>query len=173
MSGVADLLVHLKPCPVDVDFAGRTYTIPAKDALAWVDLVIQADIWKIFPNLAGQRAVDDCTEALWNGEVSPDDVTRVGLEVISAIADRPWWEVMRIVQVATDAWEVVHVNDAAGKAFAGWLDQVWSNILAHVDPKKRAGFLGQIEAVPKGWETDTDFDAEEKAFMSAMKAVMK
>lgn len=174
MSGAADLLLHLKPCPVRVDFLGTTFTIPAMDVVQWLELLgDQVDPWTIFPNLAGQDVVDEVSDALWRGQVDPDDVVKIAMEVVSAVADRPWWVALRIIGVATGSWDVVHVNDAVGRPLAGWLDEVWTKILAHVDPKKRTSFIGEVEAVPKGWQTEVDFSGEELAFMSAMKAVMK
>lgn len=156
-----------------MDFLGVTYTIPARDALGWLELLLQPDLWQIFPGLADRQAADEAVDALWAGRVDVEDVSKISLEVIATVADRPWWQALRIIQVASDAWDIVHVNNVQGKTLAGWLDEVWSNILAHTDPKKRAGFISQIEAVPKGWESPLDFNDEEKAFMAAMKAVAR
>ena len=175
MSGAADLLLHLKPCPVTVDFLGRSWPVPARDCVAWLELIAgdEFDPWAVFPALAGQDAVDEVSEALWRGVVELDDVVKVAMEVVSAVADRPWWVALRIIGVATGSWETVHVNDAVGRPLAGWLDEVWSKILAHVDPKKRASFVNEVESAPTGWQGEVDFNNEEMAFMSAMKAVMK
>lgn len=174
MSAAGNLLVHLKPCPAEVDFLGGVYTVPALDTVEWLRLLSDdLDPWKIFPVLAGQQAIDDIVDALWTDRVSPDEVARVGLEVVSAVADRPWWEALRIIHVAASAWDVVHVNQATGRALAGWLDEVWSNILTHIDPKKRAGFIAEVGAVPKGWEGEVDFNDEERAFLAAMKSVAR
>lgn len=175
MSGAADLLLHLKPCPVQVDFLGATHTIPAMDVIDWLELIAgdSLDPWSIFPALAGPDVAEEVSEALWRGVVEPDDVVKVAMEVVSAVADRPWWVALRIIGVATGSWETVHVNDAMGRPLAGWLDEVWSKILTHVDPKKRASFVNEVESAPTGWQGEVDFNNEEMAFMSAMKAVMK
>src|SRR4029450_10961704 len=74
---------------------------------------------------------------------------------------------------ARDAWDIVHVNTATGMSLAGWLDDIWSNIMNHIDPKKKAGWIGEIESPPKGVDAAVDFDAEERAFLNAMKAVAR
>jgi hypothetical protein len=80
--------------------------------------------------------------------------------------------VLRVIAAMTESWSVVHVNQASGKSLAGWLDEVWSNIMSHADPKKISSWVNEVETPPKGFESEMDFDAEERAFLSAMKAVM-
>lgn len=173
MSAADDLLIHLVARPIEVDFLGTTFTIPARDALGWLELIIDLDPWQVFPVQAGQRAVDETIEALWSGQVEIEELTKIAMEVISVAADRPWWEALRIIHVAKDAWDIVHVHQVNDRPLAGWLDEVWSRILQHCDPKKRASFIGQVTEVPKGWADDVDFSGEERAFMAAMNAVMR
>jgi hypothetical protein len=45
--------------------------------------------------------------------------------------------------------------------------------MAHIDPKKKAAWINDIQTPPKGTEAEIDFDAEEQAFLNAMKAVMR
>ena len=175
MSHASDLLAHLRPCPVLVNFLGVEYRIEAMDAVEWVALIgwDNADLYEIFPRLAGLQAVEAVEDALWDRTATMDDVAKVGLEAIGAAADRPWWVTLRLLNSATQAWDFVHVNAAGGKSLAGWLDEVWSKIRERVDPKKWNGWVAQIEKAPKGYVTEIDFDEEEQAFLAAMNAVMK
>lgn len=144
------------------------------DAIGWVELlcVDPLDTYDIFPRLAGFAAIEHVEDALWEGRVASDDVQRSGLQVLSAVGDRPWWVTIRLLHAAQESWDIIHVNSAAGMAFAGWLDEVWSKVVSHIDPKKLAGVVSDFEATPPGWEADVDFDDEERAFLRAMKAVM-
>lgn len=173
MSGpsASDLLVHLQPCPVQVELQGRTFTIPALDAVAWVRLLLPIEPYEIFPGLAGQDAIDLVEDMLWEGELTADELTRIAMDVISTAADRPWWTAMKILLSAAQAWDRVHVNNAAGMSLAGWLDQIWSKMIPYIDPKKFTAVEVDLATPPKGWETEVDFDAEEAAWMAAMKAV--
>lgn len=175
MSRASDLLAHLRPCNVEVDFLGTTYTIPAMDAVGWIALIDgqHPDLYEIFPVLAGGQAVAAVEDALWDEQVTRQDVGEVALAAIGAAADRPWWVAVNIVRSAASAWSIVHVNNAAGMSLAGWLDEVWSKIMANIDPKKRASWVTEVERPPKGTKQDIDFDAEEQAFLAAMNAVMK
>lgn len=172
MSSVSDLLVHLRPCPIVVEFNGATFTIPAQDAVTWVALIDgnDPDLYDIFPGLAGQEAIEAVEDALWEGQVTSEQVGRLALEIIGVAADRPWWVALRIIGSAAQAWGAVHVNQAASMSLAGWLDEIWSKIMERVDPAKRAGWISGIEQAPKGEESEVDFDAEEQAFLAAMKA---
>lgn len=175
MSSVSDILAHLRPCPIQVDFLGRTYTIPAMDAVEWVALIDgpRPDLYEIFPALAGPEAVEAVEDALWEGLVSDDEVGMVGMEALGAAGDRDWWVVLNVIRSAATAWSIVHVNHAAGMSLAGWLDEVWSKIMDHIDPKKRASWISEVERPPKGLKREIDFDEEEAAFLAAMNAVMK
>lgn len=175
MSSASDLLLHLRPCDIEVTFDEVTYTIEAMDAVEWMVLIdgTAPDLYAIFPTRAGRRAVEHVEDALWEGRATTDQVGQVGLSALALAADRPWWVALRIIGAAKDAWSIVHVNRAAGMSLAGWLDEVWSKIMEHIDPKKRAGWITEIESPPKGVEVQVDFDAEEQAFLNAMKAVMK
>lgn len=174
MSGATDLLAHLRPCPIIVTFDEVDYTIPAMDAIEWIVRIDgpSPDLYGIFPKLAGREAIEHVEDALWSERADAEKVGRVGLHAIGAAADRPWWVALRIIQAASSSWDVVHVNRAAGMSLAGWLDEVWSRIMERIDPKKRAGWVSEIESTPKGWESEVDFDDEERAFLAAMKSVM-
>lgn len=175
MSSASDLLAHLRPCPISVIFDRVIYELPTMDAIEWIILIDgpSPDLYEIFPALAGQQAVEHVEDALWEGRVSPDDVGKVALAAIGAAADRPWWEALRIIRAAKDSWSVVHVNRAAGMSLAGWLDELWSKIMENIDPKKRAAWITEVQSPPKGADVEVDFDDEERAFLAAMKAVMK
>lgn len=175
MSSASDLLLHLRPCPLTVIFEDTAYTIPAMDAVEWIVLLDgpSPDAYEIFPMLAGVEAVDHVEEALWEGRATSDTVAALGQDAISAAADRPWYVVMNLLASVKDAWSVVHVNQAAGMSLAGWLDEVWSKTMSHIDPKKKASWITKIEMPPKGTKVEIDFDAEEQAFLNAMNAVMR
>lgn len=175
MSSASDLLAHLRPCPIEVTFDQVPYELPALDAVEWIALIDapNPDLYEIFPGLAGSRAVEHVEDALWDGRVTPDDVGKVALAAIGAAGDRNWWEVLRIIHAAKSAWDVVHVNRASTMSLAGWLDELWSSIMNHIDPKKRAAWVSEIQSPPKGTDEEVNFDDEERAFLAAMKAVMK
>jgi hypothetical protein len=168
----ADLLVHLQPQPIEVDFAGRSFTIGAHDAISWLKLLTPLDTYEIFPGLAGQVAVELVEDELWEGRVTEREVMEAALSVVTVAADRPWWTALGLIQVASVSWDKVHVNNAAGMSLAGWLDEVWSKLTPWIDPKKRAAFEVQLQTPPKGWEGDVNFDEEEAAFEAAMRAAM-
>jgi hypothetical protein len=157
VSSVSDILAHLRPCPVQVDFLGHAYTIPALDAAQWVALIDgqHPDLYEIFPVLAGPEAVEAVEDALWDGHADEDDVAMVALNALGA------------------AGSLVHVNGAVGMSLAGWLDEVWSKVMQHIDPKKRTQWISEVERAPKGLKQEIDFDEEERAFLAAMNAVMR
>jgi hypothetical protein len=174
VSGATDLLLHLVPCRLEVDFHERRFVTRQLDAVGWLRLILAEpfDLYEIFPRLAGVEAIEHVEDLLWAERVTSDDVAKVGLEMITTAGDRPWWVTLRLINSARDAWDKIHVNNAEGMAFAGWLDEIWSQMMNRFDPKKVNSWIAEIESPPKGFESSVDFNAEERAFMAAMKAVM-
>jgi hypothetical protein len=159
---------------VEVSLLGRSFEIPALDAVGWLRILTakNLDLYDIFPVMAGQDAIELVEDALWDHLATDEEITRIAWDVISTVADRPWWVVLRILASVPDVWDRLHVNNAAGMSFAGWLDEVWAKIMNLMDPKRVTSWVASVEAPPKGWETEVDFDAEERAFMAAMRSAM-
>lgn len=175
MSSGSDLLSHLVPCEYRINFHGLVFDFPAMDTIGWLRLLLAEpfSLYAIFPEKLGSGAVELVEDMLWAEQVTGEDVERMALEVISAAADRPWWHALKLIKMARDSWEIIHVNEAQGVPLAGWLDQVWSKAVLHCDPKKLSSLRHDLEQAPKGFEAELDFDAEEQAFVNAMKAVMR
>jgi hypothetical protein len=160
---------------LDVEVAGRWFTVPALDALQWLMIISDEgqDLYDIFPRLAGQEAIEWVEDALWDGRINEDELAKLALEIIAVAADRPWWLALRTVSTARTVWDRVFVNTAAGMSLAGWLDQVWGRLMMVSDPTKVTSWIHQMETPPKGVDVDVDFDAEEHAFQAAMNAVAR
>lgn len=175
MSSGSDLLSHLTPCEYRIDFHGLVFDFPALDAVGWLRLILAEpfNLYSIFPEKLGPEAIELVEDMLWEERVTMEEVERTGLNVISAASDRPWWTALKLIALARDSWEIVHVNQAVGVPLAGWLDQVWTKAVQHCDPTKLTSLRQQLDTPPKGFETEIDFDAEEQAFLNAMKAVMR
>lgn len=143
------------------------------DAVEWIAILDgeHSDAYEIFPGLAGADAVAHVEDALWEERVTPEQIRDLALEVVGMAADRPWWVALRTISSAKTAWDVVGVNRAQGMSLAGWLDEVWAKIMNHIDPKKKPAWLSDIESPPKGTAAEINYDAEEAAFLNAMKAV--
>lgn len=176
----SDILVHLQACALDVHLRGHSFTIPAMDAIDWLKL-LQADPfdpYQIFPMLAGWEAAELVQDVLWDEpDTGPEEISRLALDVVSTVGGRPWWVTLRLLGAAAGAWDRIGGTlvreriDARTLPLAGWLDALWMIMLSYVDPKDRTSWLYKIEVAPRGWETEIDFDEQERAFLAAMKQV--
>lgn len=175
MSSASDLVSHLTPCEYQITFHGLVFTVPALDAVGWLKIITAEpfSLYAIFPELCGRDAVDMIEDMLWEEHVTVEQVERAGLEVISAAGDRPWWEVMKLIGFARSSWSILHVPAPPGTPLAGWLDDLWTKIVIHCDPKKLTSVRSELTSAPKGFEAEVNFDAEEQAFLNAMNAVMR
>lgn len=179
MAGPSNILVHLAPCDIRVTFADSEYVIPAMTAHQWCQILLgEFDPYNVFPVLAGAQAVMDTEDAIDRGGESAEDLLRVAMEIITVAGDRPWWITTRILDVATQVWDRIGATlvregvDSRHLPLAAWLDAIWMIMLAYVDREKLAAWRHQIEAPPRGWESEIDFDENEQAFLAAMQAVM-
>lgn len=180
MSRETNPLVHLIPCDVDIEFGDNIYTIKAKSALEWMVLLLDEHLiaYSIFPILAGEEAIVAVEDALWEGRATTEQINDLAMDVVDAAADRDWWETIRYLNILRGAWDTIGASllakgaDPAKMSLAGWVDLIRLTCIQHCEPKKLAGFLGQIETPPKGVAAAVDFDAEERAFEAAMRSVM-
>lgn len=174
----SDPLVHLIACPITITFRDRTYTIPAMNTTEWMRILggENVDLYDIFPTLAGSEAIEHVEDVIWDELDGSDEVRRLACEIITVAGDRPWWVTVRLVGLLRDDYKLLG-GDLALAGIRGdvplamWLDCLWSLVLRRIDPKKVTSWVHQVETPPKEWQEETDVEAEERAFMAAMRAV--
>ncbi len=86
---------------VDVDVAGRTYTIPALPARAWI-LATYGSWADIVPGML-EGDVDELEEGIASGTVSSEECKRAAREALEAAAGTRWWTASRLAHCAGDA----------------------------------------------------------------------
>jgi hypothetical protein len=95
-----DPAAALTTAGLDVDVAGRTYTVPAMSALDWIRLLTDPDTtWlDIVPGLL--ENADDLDDAMIGGEVSIAHLRTIAQDVLSTTAGVHWLVAQRLVHLA-------------------------------------------------------------------------
>lgn len=157
----SDILASLKPRSVeDIDIAGRTFTIPAMPARAWLDILLE-DAWRLSDIIPGELAEDGATDHVMAAMMQPGfDMAayeETVYDVIGAAAGRPWWAALRLLAHATSVqladWTraqlVLHHVDAEKLSLAAWLDALYGIFTQHMDSNRVARFDSQLNLPPR------------------------
>lgn len=103
-------------------------------------------------DLVRYMAVDG--EKLLFDETVGEELYDACLEVISAVSGRPWWQAMRLIQVAASNWNVLGgemlyrgvLPDTM--SLSAWLDILLLVTIRSLDPKDVTMFTLQLENPP-------------------------
>lgn len=149
-----DPVSSLRPWPVDVDLAGRTYTFPALPAVDWLTVLMTED-------LDLERLVLDLCpgghELLFDETLdSLDGLYEVLLDVIEQVSGRKWWIALRLIGVIRTNWNVLGAEmfyrhiDPTQLSLSGWLDAMLVLTIKAMDPKDVSMFTSRLELPPPG-----------------------
>lgn len=149
----------LKPWPVELELAGKTYTFPALPASDWLATLMVADL---DPD---QVILDLCPGGhalLLDDSVDPDDLYASLLDVIEQVSGRRWWIALRLIGVIRTNWNVLGAEmfyrhiDPTVLSLSAWLDVMLVITIKAMDPKDVALFTSRLEVPPPGEEIELE-----------------
>lgn len=160
-----DPVWSLRPWPVELDLAGRTYTFPAVPAVEWLSVLMaeNLDQDQILLELCPQGY-----ELLLDEELDPEELTRALLDVIEQVSGRKWWIALRLIWVVRANWNVLGAEmfyrhiDPTALSLSAWLDVMLVLTIKAMEPKDVSMFTSKLELPPPG-----ETIAEEEMVMSA------
>jgi hypothetical protein len=112
---------------------GRRYVVPDRPARVWVLAVLSDDPADWLLN----ALEDEVAEELWECAVDPDHpitpdlLHDIGRSVVERVAERPWWQVTRLVASLTEQWPILD-GLAADRGLGDPLDWPLSRLLSWV-----------------------------------------
>lgn len=186
-------VIHLSPMNVDpvssmrtwgaeVNFASRTYKVPAMDAAGWLELLLaeSIDYEGLFPGLAGPQAVFECNQLMLEGQADEDDLKQAILDLVEAVSGRSWWITLRLCFSVRSNWESVGGEMARmgvypwGMPLGYWLDAAYATMidlmLSGPKPKNAADWSRAIAQPPVTEVRQLDEVANANAFLAALRA---
>jgi hypothetical protein len=149
---------------------GRRYVVPDRAARVWVLAVLSDDPADWLLN----ALEEEVAEELWECAVDPDHpitpelLHDIGRSVVERVAERPWWQVTRLVASLVEQWAVLD-GLAADRGLGDPLDWSLSRLLSWVyirltdgaDATERAKIDRSLDApvtVPGAARTQTSGD---------------
>lgn len=149
-------------------------------AAEWLELLMGdaelLDLDSIFPGLASEEDHDYVTEAMIDGDISPDQVDKLALQVISEASGRPWYVALRMIHIAMSRWSILGGRlvlagiDPQKLSLSAWLDALWLTMFDSLPKDKWTMFSSQME-IPPPSEAKPDMESMEMstdAFTSLM-----
>jgi hypothetical protein len=149
----------LQPWPIELDLAGKAYTIPALPAVDWLT-ILMAD--SVDPE---RILLDLCPgghEILLDESLEQDDIGNALLDVIEQVSGRRWWIALRLIGVVRSNWHILGAEmfyrhiDPAALSLSAWLDVMLVITIRSMDPKDVAMFTMKLELPPEGEEPGTE-----------------
>lgn len=175
-----DPLASLPPTSILIDCAERTWTVPAKMADEWLRVIwtdpLNPDM--IFPGFVVEDDADNViTTAMLDGQVEPDDLIMIAMEVLEIASGYRWWFTLRLIAGLGASWSRLGgmlMNsgvDSRTLSLGAWCSAALEMWVANIEPDKAADLLNALLEAPEGTEEEeTAFDefGDEKEFLAAM-----
>lgn len=97
-----DSAATLRAWTIDVDIAGRTYTIPPLPAADWLPALIADELAEVVPGLLGDA--DQLEDLIADGKVNPGECRAAARAAIAAAAGMKWWTARRMARAVAFTW---------------------------------------------------------------------
>jgi hypothetical protein len=172
----ANALASLLETPVQVAIGPLEFEVAVPKADFWLKALLDDPIdWDmILPGLLTEDEQLLLEESFLDGSVEMEDLTKALVDIVTEVSGLKWYTTVVLCTLQRDIWERTGARlILAGlrpqeMTFGAWTIAIFSSVMDNIDPKEAANFVTTITTPPPGYEEELDFEAEEKAFMSAM-----
>lgn len=161
----------LRPCEIDVELGGETFTVPALPAADWLMAII-GEPGAVLPGLLSDEDQRVVYKMIVRGRLNPDEINKAWRDLLAAATGRTWWSASRLCMSASDpeAWPTVH-----GKLLTSGIDMdvvsigalcnaIYFMILtSSKDDEERTAAKLELELPPPGAEQEAWDDRERLA----------
>lgn len=169
------LNASLAASPVTVEAAGRSWTLPAQPASAWIRAVNSNNCpWSIFPAMLCGDDLRDALDMLADPDQDAYEWRKAGFNALRQSSGRPWWEALRLVAVCDDSTGAlvgkltVSGVDPDHTPFARWCAAVYSVLTDGADSKELVKFNMKLQVPPNIPEAFDESEEDDFASMVAM-----
>lgn len=172
-----DLSWSLRCWPVTVTVAGQDFPIAAMPATDWIMAIIgmEDDVLGVLSALLSEEDSEDLLDVMLTGNVDPEDLVNVTMDLVTQVGARPWWVTLRLVGLVRQSWDTIGAEltyrgvDPDRLSFAAWLDVLLLVTMRMMDPKETTMFAMKLEMVPAGYEgqvPEASLEISADAFLS-------
>jgi hypothetical protein len=172
-----DPLASLRAWSLEVTVGGRDYRLRSLHAADWLVILLgdPLDLSQILPGLLCDEAEEEELEAaLLGGRVTEAEIREAALEVVSAVAGRPWWWVFNLLGAAATAWTALFGRlvaagvDVQRLPLGAALDALYVMCTDGMKKEHREQFNRELERPPAGVEQELSAEEEEAQFLALM-----
>lgn len=158
---------------VDVDVAGRIYTIPALPARVWI-LATYGSWADIVPGLL-EGDTDDLEDGIASGLIDPEECKRAARAALEAAAGTRWWTASRLAHTAGDAIGselLLRGVDPDRVSFGAWLLAAYRIATRHAKDVEVARLDAELDSPPPDLAPEQWWDDSQtvSGFAAAMTA---
>jgi len=178
VSGVVDPLASIRAWTLEVEIAGREYTIAPRLAGEWLAILLDEvfDASLVLPGMLSDEDAEELEEALLDRRVSSSEVTDAALDVVAMAAGRPWWWTLRLSSVLSAHWLTVYGHltsqglDINRMTLGSFLDAAYYVCLTmfFTKPEQRLQFNRDLETPPVGQKVELNEEQEAANFLALM-----
>jgi len=167
------IAASISPQPVQVEAAGRSFTIPVLPASNWIVALSGPEpVSEVFPGLLSSGDFDRILDLMEDGRVDVEDLRKPAFEAVTAASGFRWWEALRLVGMAEGGPSVIGEMtirgiDPADIPFGRWCAAVYVLATRNLEPKERMKWDAKFSAPPPeaiDEEEDSSFEDMIKGF---------
>lgn len=172
-----DPIWSLRLWSVEITVADHVFEVPALPATDWLVgiLGMEEDTMGLVLNMLPEEDSEALVDLMLEGFLEPEELLDLALDLLSAVAARPWWVVMRLVALAQQNWDTVGAEltlrgvNPDTVSLAAWLDVLMLVTFRLMDPKEHSMFIMKLEMVPAEFVKqvpEKDLEISRESFLS-------
>ena len=169
---MTDALAALGVWPIEVELAGRTWTIPATPAAGWFIAILREDPLPIVPGMLDEDAQLDIVEMLAFGLVDADDIAQASRDALEVASGWRWWAADRMIRSAGAEWKQVNGQlirrgiDLQTLPLGAVLNALYAMAVEGRDEQKRTQFDFDLNRPPAGAMSEEEREEQAAAMFA-------
>lgn len=158
---------------IEIELAGRVWTLPAVPASEWVVPIVADQAELVIPDMFAEDSAP-IEDALYDGDLGWAEIESAYHEAVTTVAGCKWWEAQRLMALAID-WDGVGGElllrgfRLEERSVAETCVVVWRLLTRGKEEKDLNKILHEIEKPPPGMDPDEVID--DAANMAAWGAI--
>jgi len=178
-----DPLASLRPVAVIVPIGGRDFTLAAKPAQDWLEVLLDDEpkLHHVIPGWCEPGCEQWIYRSLLLRTFSVKEWGEAVVQAIGVASGRSWWQALNLINGMKDPsnWHQIfgHLTlrglDVQRVSLGAWLDATYALCVEGMDPDEKIKFNLALDTPPVGANPEDVIDPaeQERAFMSLMAEV--
>lgn len=178
-----DPLASLRPVAVIVPIGGRDFTVAAKTAQDWLEILLEDDpkLHEVIPGWCGKDCERWIYRSLMLGTFTMKEWGDSVVAAIGVASGRRWWQAVNLINgmKVPENWSQIFGQltlrglNPQQCSLAAWLDATYALCTEGMDKDDRIKFNLTLDTPPAGIDPEEAIDPQEqeRAFLALMEAI--